>query len=167
MAESLASFFTNLFTNLHFSKELIVFIVSMMPILEVRGGMIVASLLNMDPYISLIISFIGNILPIPFLIFLLNPIFDWMKKHQKFTKFVNWLEEKANKNKEKIAKYQFWGLLLLVAIPLPGTGAWTGCLVASVFNVPKKISVLACILGVLGATIIMWLISFGVLAKIF
>ena len=72
MAEGLASFFTNLFTNLHFSKELIVFIVSMMPILEVRGGMIVASLLNMDPYISLIISFIGNVLPIPFLIWIVS-----------------------------------------------------------------------------------------------
>ena len=167
MAETLAHYFTELFTNLNFGKELIVFIVSMLPILEVRGGMIVASLLELNPYLSLLIGFLGNILPIPFLIFLLKPIFAWMRKWKIFAKIVTKLEEKAEKNKGKIEKYEFLGLLLLVAIPLPGTGAWTGCLVASVFNIDKKISIPACILGALGATLIMWAISFGIIGKIF
>ncbi len=167
MAEALAHYFTELFTDLNFGKELIVFIVSMLPILEVRGGMIVASLLELNPYLSLLIGFLGNILPIPFLIFLLKPIFAWMRKWKIFAKIVTKLEEKAEKNKGKIEKYEFLGLLLLVAIPLPGTGAWTGCLVASVFNIDKKISIPACILGVLGATLIMWAISFGIIGKIF
>lgn len=167
MAEALAHYFTELFTDLNFGKELIVFIVSMLPILEVRGGMIVASLLELNPYLSLLIGFLGNILPIPFLIFLLKPIFAWMRKWKIFAKIVTKLEEKAEKNKGKIEKYEFLGLLLLVAIPLPGTGAWTGCLVASVFNIDKKISIPACILGALGATLIMWAISFGIIGKIF
>lgn len=167
MAEALAHYFTELFTDLNFGKELIVFIVSMLPILEVRGGMIVASLLELNPYLSLLIGFLGNVLPIPFLIFLLKPIFAWMRKWKIFAKIVTKLEEKAEKNKGKIEKYEFWGLLLLVAIPLPGTGAWTGCLVASVFNIDKKISIPTCILGVLVATLIMWAISFGIIGKIF
>ncbi len=166
MAETLIDYFTKFFTNLNFSKELIIFILSGFPILEVRGGMIAAGLFHLDPVTSFIICLIGNLLPIPFLIFLLKPIFKWLRRFKFFEKFIGFLERKAEKNKSKIEKYQFWGLLILVGIPLPGTGAWTGCLVASVFDVDKKISIPACMLGVLLASIIMWIISFGVIEKI-
>lgn len=167
MTEKIAAYLTGLLASLHFSKELIVIFLSAFPILEVRGGMIVASLLGMNPYKALILCIFGNLLPIPFLIFLLKPIFNWMRKWKLFSKVVTYLESKAYKNKEKITKYQFWGILLLVAIPLPGTGAWTGCLVSSVFDVDKKISILACSIGVLCASLIMWIISFGILGMIF
>ena len=167
MLEEIARYLTEVLESLHFSKEIIVVFLSAFPIMEVRGGMIVASLLKMDPYTSLILCIIGNLLPIPFLIFLLKPVFEWMRKWKAFEKVVTRLEEKAYKKKDKIEKYQFFGILLLVAIPLPGTGAWTGCLVASVFDVPKRISILACSLGVISASLIMWVISFGILGEIF
>lgn len=166
MTEQIARYLTELLVSLHLSKEFIIVFLSAFPIMEVRGGMIVASLLGMNPYSSLILCILGNLLPIPFLIFLLQPIFRWMRKFKTFSKVVTYLENKAYKKKDKIEKYQFWGILLLVAIPLPGTGAWTGCLVASVFDVPKKISILACSIGVLSASFIMWIISFGILGSI-
>ena len=167
MTENIAEYLTNLLVGLNLSQEFIVIFLSAFPILEVRGGMIVASLLGMNPYLALLLGILGNLLPIPFLIFLLQPIFRWMRKWKTFSKIVTFLEDKAYKKKDKIEKYQFWGILLLVAIPLPGTGAWTGCLVASVFDVPKKISILACSLGVLSASLIMWVISYGLLGMIF
>lgn len=167
MAENIATSISTFLASLHFGKELIVFLLSGFPLLEVRGGMIVASLMKMDPGLSLLLGILGNLLPIPFLIFLLKPVFNWMRKWSKFRKIVEALERKAYKKKDKIEKYQFWGILLLVAIPLPGTGAWTGCLVASVFDVDKKISILAASVGVIIASLIMWLISFGVLGRIF
>lgn len=167
MTKKIAKYMTSLFVSLHLSKEIIVIILSSFPILEVRGGMIVASLLGMNPYKALLLGILGNLLPIPFLIFLLKPFFNWLRKWKSFSKIIAFLEKKAYKNQEKISKYQFWGLLLLVAIPLPGTGAWTGCLVASVFDVPKKISIFACVLGVLIASLIMWIISYGILGMIF
>lgn len=166
MTNGLAKYLTDLLINLHLSKEFIIMLLSAFPIMEVRGGMIVASLLGMNPYTSLILCIIGNLIPIPFLIFLLQPIFRWMRKFKTFSKIVTYLEKKAYKRKDKIEQYQFWGILLLVAIPLPGTGAWTGCLVSSVFDVPKKISILACSLGVLSASFIMWVLSFGILGSI-
>ena len=167
MTEKVAEYFTNLLVGLHLSKEFIVIFLSAFPILEVRGGMVVASLLNMNPYEALLLGIIGNLLPIPFLIFLLKPIFNWMRKWKRFSKLITYLENKAYRKKDKIEKYQFWGILLLVAIPLPGTGAWTGCLVSSVFDVDKKISIPACSLGVLIASFIMWIISFGILGRFF
>ena len=167
MTEKIAAYLTSILTGLHFSKEFIIIFLSAFPILEVRGGMIVASLLGVSPLKALFLGIIGNLLPIPFLIFLLKPIFNWMRKWDKFSKLINYLENKAYRKKDKIEKYQFWGILLLVAIPLPGTGAWTGCLVSSVFDVDKKISILACSLGVISASIIMWIISYGVLGMIF
>ena len=167
MTEKIAARLTGILVSLHLSKEFIVIFLSAFPILEVRGGMIVAKLLEMNPYLALLLGILGNLLPIPFLIFLLKPIFKWMRKWSKFEKVVTYLENKAYKKKDKIEKYQFWGILLLVAVPLPGTGAWTGCLVASVFDVPKKISILACTIGAILASLIMWFISYGLLGSIF
>ena len=151
-----------------FIKEIIVFIISMCPILELRGGLIAASLFNMDPWLSYIICMIGNILPIPFILWLINKILNWMRnsKNKKINGVAKWLDKKVEKHKGQIEKYGYWGLILFVGIPLPGTGAWTGCLIASVLEMDKKKSFLAALLGVFIASIIMMLISFGLLSNI-
>lgn len=169
MAENLVQSFLNLFSgivDMPFGKELIVFVISLMPILELRGGLLAASLLNMNPIISFIICFIGNILPIPFILWFITPIFDRLKKTKHLSKLVNKIESKANSKREQIEKREFWGLLLFVGIPLPGTGAWTGSLIASMVGMNKKKSLLAAILGVILAGMIMMLLSFGVLKGI-
>lgn len=159
----------NLFLNIldgHAAKEIIVFIISLFPVLELRGGLIAASILKL-PYIKAsIICILGNLLPIPFILLLFNMILDMMEKWKITKPFALWLKNKAAKNKKSIDKYGFWGLVLFVGIPLPGTGAWTGSLVATVFHMDKKKSFLAIILGVLLAFIIMSIISYGLISNI-
>ncbi len=169
MVEKIVAFILSLFSSLKvipFGKELIVFIISLMPILELRGGLLAASLLNLNPLESYIIAVIGNIIPIPFILWFINNILNWMRKKKKLEKIVKWLDKKVIKHKDQIEKYGFWGLVLFVGIPLPGTGAWTGCLIAAVLEMNRKKAFIAAILGVLIASIIMMLISFGFL-KIF
>ena len=131
-------------TALKYGKELIVFIISLCPILELRGGLIAATLLGVKPVVAYIVSIIGNTLPVPFILLFITKVIDWMEKSKvKWMKRVaKWLRNKAHKNKEKIEKYGYLGLVLFVGIPLPGTGAWTGCLVASVFDMDRKKSFL-------------------------
>ena len=154
--------------SIPFMKEIIVFVISMLPILELRGGLIAAALLKLNPVISYIICMIGNILPIPFILWLMGKILKWMRnsKRKVFNKFANWLDKKVDKHKGQIEKYGYFGLVLFVGIPLPGTGAWTGCLIASVLEMDKKKSFLAALLGVFIASIIMMILSFGLLSKI-
>lgn len=169
MSEGLAKWLVGLFgglTSISFGKQLIVFIISMLPILELRGGLIAASLLNLGELESFIICFIGNILPIPFILWLITPLFDKLKKTKKLSKLVNKLENKALSKKDQIEKYQYLGLMLFVGIPLPGTGAWTGCLIAALLGMDKKKAMLFSILGVIMAGIIMMLLSFGILGNI-
>ena len=169
MVEKIVAFILSLFSSLKvipFGKELIVFIISLMPILELRGGLLAASLLNLNPLESYIIAVIGNIIPIPFILWFINNILNWMRKKKKLEKIVKWLDKKVIKHKDQIEKYGFWGLVLFVGIPLPGTGAWTGCLIAAVLEMDRKKSFIAALIGVLIASIIMMLISFGFL-KIF
>ena len=149
-------------------KEVIVFIISMCPILELRGGLIAASLLHMNPVISYIICIIGNIIPIPFILWLMNKILNSMRnsKSKKMNKVAKWLDKKVDKHKSQIEKFGYLGLVLFVGIPLPGTGAWTGCLIASVLEMDKKKSFLAALTGVFIASIIMMILSFGILSKI-
>lgn len=153
---------------LKYGKELIVFIISVLPILELRGGLIAASLLGLSPLKSYIISMIGNLLPVPFILLFINKIIEWMSKCKIkwMNKLANWLYKKAKKNKDKIDKYGYLGLILFVGVPLPGTGAWTGCLVASVFNMDRKKSFLCILAGVVMASIIMMFVSFGLLKGI-
>ena len=169
MAEKLAKLLVGSFsglTALKYGKELIVFIISLMPILELRGGLIAASLLKLNWVKSFIICFIGNIIPIPLILWFITPIFNKLKKTKLFSGMVNKLEKKAMSKKEKIEKLQYIGLMLFVGIPLPGTGAWTGCLIASLLNMDKKKSMVYAILGVIMAGIIMMILSYGILDKI-
>lgn len=169
MTESLVNIFLNLFegfNQLAYGKELIIFIISLMPILELRGGLIAASLLGVNPIVSFVICFIGNILPIPFILWFITPIFNWLKRTKHLRGLVEKLEAKADKKKEQIEKSEFLGLLFFVGIPLPGTGAWTGTLIASLLNMNKKKALIASILGVILAGTIMMLFSFGFLKSI-
>lgn len=154
--------------SVSFIKEIIVFIIALCPILELRGGLIAASLLNMNPVISYIICIIGNIIPIPFILWLINKILKHMRysKNKKLNEVACWLDKKVDKHKGQIEKFGYLGLVLFVGIPLPGTGAWTGCLIASVLEMDKKKSFLAAILGVFIASIIMMILSFGILSNI-
>ena len=142
-------------------KELIVFIISLFPILELRGGLLAASFLGIDMWRAIPICIVGNILPIPFILFFIEKIFELLK-NTKLVKMINKLEEKAEKGAEKIMKYKKWGLLLFVGIPLPGTGAWTGALVAALFHFKKKDASIAILGGIILATIIMCFISYGI-----
>lgn len=139
---------------------LVVFIISVLPVLECRLGMFTAIvLLKMNPFVGFIISFIGNILPIPFILLLINWIFEILKKVPVINKLVFWLEEKTLKKRDKIDKYGVWGLLLFVAIPLPGTGGWTGALLASLLHLDRKKSFGVICVGVFIAGLIITILS--------
>ncbi len=139
---------------------LVVFIISLCPILECRLGMFTAiTLLEMKVVPGFIISYIGNILPIPFILLLINWIFEILKKVPGINKFVYWLEEHTLKKKDKIDKYGIWGLLFFVAIPLPGTGGWTGALLASLLHLDRKKSFGVIAIGVFIAGLIITILS--------
>lgn len=148
------------------SKELVVFIISLLPVFELRGGLVAAAILKI-PYIkAAIICTIGNILPIPFILLFLNRIFNKMEKWNWSKKLVTFFRNRAHKNKSKINKYGILGLVLFVGIPLPGTGAWTGALVAAVFDMDIKKACVGILLGIVVALIIMSLISYGIISNI-
>ena len=157
MAESVAQWFLE---NLHMSKEVIVFIISMIPILELRGGLVVAALFKINIWKAIVLCIVGNIIPVPFILKLITPIFTWMKKTKLFSPMVHKLEEKSMGKSEKIQKYEFWGLMLFVGIPLPGTGAWTGSLIAALLDMKFSKAIIAVICGIVMATVIMCIISY-------
>ncbi len=148
------------------SKEAVVFIISMIPILELRGGLIVSKLLEVPITTAIPLCIIGNIIPIPFILLFIKQIFKWMKKIRLFRGLVEKLEAKAMGKSDNIRKYEFWGLVLFVGIPLPGTGAWTGSLIAALLDVDFKKAVLAELLGIAIATVIMSIFSYGLLGAL-
>lgn len=149
------------------SPQIITFLISMIPLLELRGSIIVAGSILRLPFIqTFIAAVIGNMLPIPFILLFIEKIFAWMKKIKGLQKFPEWIEAKAMKKSEQIEKYGYLGLFLFVAIPLPGTGAWTGSLLAVLFGMKPKKSILFIFLGVLTAGVIMSLVSFGAINTI-
>lgn len=150
------------FLFLTLGKELCIFICSMIPIIELRGAIPLGALYGMNVFETYFISVLGNLLPVPFILLFIRAILDFMKKRKRLKKVALWVEAKANKNKTKIEKYAYFGLLLFVAVPLPGTGAWTGALIAALMKMKFWKSFLFIALGVLGAGIIMSLISFGI-----
>lgn len=160
MVDSLINWFTS--TLSFMPKEIVAFIISMVPILELRGGLIAASLLGIGVIEAIIICILGNIVPIPFILFFITPIFNYMKKTRLFRPLVEKLEEKSMAKSDQIQKYEFWGLALFVGIPLPGTGAWTGALIAALLGIDIKKASLSIFIGILIATVIMTIISYGI-----
>lgn len=145
----------NWFQNLDIPREAIAFLVSMLPIVELRGGIPVAAVMGIDFLPALGLCVAGNLLPIPFILWLIIPIFKWMKGTRAFSPLVNKLESKTLSKKERLEKGEFWGLMLFVGIPLPGTGAWTGALLAALLGIKFKKAIVAIICGVLIAAGIM------------
>ena len=142
-----------------------IFAMSMVPVLELRGALIWAAADGLNPVLSYIVCVIGNTLPVPFLIMFVRPIFEWMKRRTSWMRnLVEKLEAKAADKSDVIKKYEMLGLFFLVAIPLPGTGAWTGSLVAAVLGMRVKHSFPMIFLGVLTAGVIMTLGAFGVVS---
>ena len=136
---------------------------AMVPVIELRGaipyGVAVAGL---EIWQAALIAVIGNLLPIPFLVVFTRDVFAWMrKKSERLDRIVVRMEKKADKNKDVVLRYQFWGLMILVAIPLPGTGAWTGALVAALMDLQLKKAMPAIALGVVIAAIIVTWITYG------
>ena len=146
-----------------FANYVYILIVSMLPIVELRGAIPLAMALKMPIVPSFLVSIIGNLIPVPFILLLIKKVCEWMKTRKKLSKIPLFLEEKVDKNKDKVTKYGKWGLFLFVAIPLPGTGAWTGALIASFLNFKFKDSLIAIIGGVLTAGVIMSVFSYGLL----
>ena len=168
MVESLVQWFVTKLGG-KAAKELIVFIISMVPILELRGGLLAAgpAFLDIPTWRAIPICIIGNLIPIPFILPLIRPIFAWLRGTKLFRPLVEKLEAKAMSKSSQIEKYEFWGLVLFVGIPLPGTGAWTGSLIASLLGIDWKKAFLAVVIGVCMATVIMYFLSYVVIGGIF
>lgn len=157
MADSLVKSITSVLSSV--PAELVVFLISLLPVLELRGGLIAASILGVDWRIAFPISVLGNMLPVPFILIFINKIFSFLKK-TKFHRVAEFFEEKAQKKSGSLSKYKEWGLFGFVAIPLPGTGAWTGALIAALLRLDLKRSTFIITLGVITAGIIMSIFSY-------
>lgn len=143
-------------------NHLYVFLVSMLPILELRAAIPLGAALGLPIYTNYLVSVLGNFLPVPFILLFIRRILEWMKTTARLSRVALWLEEKAEKHSDKVLRYATFGLFLFVAIPLPGTGAWTGALVAALFRMRMKHALLSILLGVLAAGLVMALASYGV-----
>lgn len=162
--DSLVEFFIDLFGGI--SKDIIIFIISLMPILELRGGLLAASLLDVEFVRAVVICIAGNVLPIPIVLLFLKKVLDLFEKWSVTKKIVDWLLKKVDSKREQIDKYGYWGLVIFVGIPLPGTGAWTGALLAVVLGLNRKKSFVCILLGVILAAIIMSIVSYGILGSL-
>lgn len=138
--------------------------IGMLPVLEIRGAIPVGVAAGIDPWSAFFVGFVGNMLPVPFLILLTRKIIEWMKKHHILDKLTSFLERKGSQKAQTVQKYSFWGLFILVAIPLPGTGAWTGALVASLLDMRLKRALPAIAMGVIVAGLIVLLATYGVVS---
>lgn len=160
MTQHLVDWFQGLF-GANVGKELVAFLASMLPIIECRGGMIIAKAADIPFLKAFILCYIGNMIPIPFILLFIRQIFAFMKKHNILKGFIEKLEGKTAKNQEKVLRYKQWGLLTFVAIPLPGTGGWTGSLFAALLNIDFKKALPIIALGVLIADVIMSVVVYG------
>lgn len=146
--------------------ELIVFLVSLLPILELRGGLIAAKLLGLPLLRAFVICFFGNMLPIPFILLFIRRVFAFLKRFSGVEKAIDKLEARSIRKADKVVKYRLWGLLLLVAIPLPGTGAWTGALAAALLDIRMKHALPVIAAGVLIAGLIVAAVMYGLVGAI-
>lgn len=147
-------------------KYIIVFFISMVPLVELRGAIPVAvAYFRLSEVMSFIVAIIGNMLPVPIIFFFARKVLEWGKDKKYIGKFFTWCllkgEKGGNKLQAKAGKGLYWALLLFVGIPLPGTGAWTGTLAASILNLDFKKTIIAVMSGVLLAGIIMMVLSIG------
>lgn len=154
-----------LFSQLGASESLVTFLISMLPVVELRLAIPMGVSLGLPVWKAAIISIIGNLLPAPFIIAFIRVVMEWLRgKSKAMQRFVAWLERKGSGAKaERVRHYEFWGLLVLVAIPLPGTGAWTGALIAALLDIRMKRALPPIVAGVLIAALIVSLATMGVI----
>lgn len=144
-------------------SAILTFLMAMVPVVELRGAIPFGVVQGLSVPTAFAISVIGNLLPIPILVVFTRKVFEWLRtKSIWLDNLVRKLESKAEKNKEVVLRYEFWGLMILVAIPLPGTGAWTGALVAAMMDMRLKRAMPAIIVGVIVAGFIVTGITYGV-----
>ncbi len=144
-----------------FKKALYVFFCSLLPIIELRGAIPLGAGLHLPWYLNYAICVVGNLLPVPFILLFIRAILRWMKSTKAFSKIALWMEAKADKHAGKVQRYQSLGLFLFVALPIPGTGAWTGSLIAALFGIRLKYSIPSITAGVFTAGVIMTLASYA------
>ena len=143
------------------------FLIAMIPVLELRAAIPAGVIAGLNIQTVLAAAIMGNLLPIPFIIVFIRKIFKWMQSNSPWlANIVAKLEAKADKKKAQVLKYEFWGLMLFVAIPLPGTGAWTGALIAAMLDMQLKRALPAIAVGVLTAAIIVTAATYGVAALV-
>lgn len=143
------------------------FLISMVPVLELRGAIPIGVAHGLDYRAAIAVSIVGNLVPVPFIVLFIRKIFAWLRtKSERLNAFVTRMEQRALKKSDTVRRARFWGLFLFVAIPLPGTGAWTGCLAATLLDLKFWPSVLAVLCGVMTAGLIMGAASAGLLGAL-
>ena len=146
-------------------KMLITMLMSMVPVIELRGAIPIGVSLGLGYWLSIGLSILGNLIPVPFLILFTKHVFQWLRGISKHLNiFIKKLEARAAQKADLVHRYAFWGLVLLVAIPLPGTGAWTGALVAAILNMRLRRALPAIALGVVIAAIVVSFLTYGAAA---
>ena len=146
-------------------EALLTMLISMLPVVELRGGLPAGVAMGLPVPAAFLASLIGNMIPVPFIILFVRPLFKWIRVHiPKLEGFVSRLEARAKAKSANVVRYQTWGLLLFVAVPLPGTGAWTGALIAALLDLRLKLAVPAITAGVFLAGIIISLLTYGAAA---
>lgn len=145
-----------------FHELLLTFFTAMTPVLELRGAIPVGVAAGLPPAVACAVSIVGNLVPVPFIILLTRRIFDWLRRTRTFGPRIQWLEHRAHLKGRLVRKYRLAGLMILVAIPLPGTGAWTGALVAAVLDIRLRHAMPAIAMGVVIAGIIITALTMGV-----
>ncbi len=147
------------------SNYLYVFLISMIPVVELRGAIPIGLALDLDPLACYILCVVGNMIPVPFIILFIRKVFAWMKeKSQWMARIADKLERKGMDKADRVLKYEKLGLYLFVAIPLPGTGAWTGSLIAALLDIRLKSALPMVFLGVCTAGAIMTLLTLGIIS---
>ena len=146
------------------SAEWATIIISMLPIVELRGGIPFAIAMGIDWTWALLLGIAGNMIPVPFIIWFIRPILNFLRKLKIFAKIVDWQEHKMEKNSKKVEKYSMFGLFLFVALPIPGTGAWMGAMVADFLKMKTGHAVISICVGVICAAVLVTIASMGVVA---
>ena len=152
------------FKNTLIGQIIMTLFISMVPVIELRGAIPIATAAGLNFWIAIAVSIIGNLIPVPFIIIFIKKIFAFLRtKSEWLNNLVTRLEKRAERKSDTVKKCAFWGLFIFVAIPLPGTGAWTGALIAAMLDMPLKKAFPAIAIGVLGAAVIVSCVTFGCL----
>lgn len=164
MAQSIVAFIISIF-GANAGKVIGIFLISLLPVIELRGSIPVGYYQGLPWYTNMITSIIGNLLPVPFILLFVVKVFEFMKKRNIMVGFIEKIEKRAMSRSDSIANKEFIGLMLFVAIPLPGTGAWTGALIAALLQFNRKKSFMYIFIGVLIAASLVTLGVYGVIGS--